>query len=242
MERPSGRWQLVLAAWAIALRTAVALPGSGESFEIALPEAEGPVTIAVFSADGRRIRTLCRDADVAAMQPGLNGLIMSWDGRDDADDDAPQGRYRVRGLVHGRILCDVMPFKGTNDTDPPAWTLSAPFPPDDRIVLRASRDALYEKPPPVSIRVAGRPGAWSLEADGIPLLTLPGGILPGEGKAFLKHGPTPGTALFSLGNGRNALTVQVSGLESIVPLDAGWIELPSRASHSAADPGESPAR
>jgi hypothetical protein len=238
MERPSGRRQLVLAALTITLAAAGAYAGSPQSFEIALPETEGPLTMAVFSADGRRIRTLCRDADAGSMQAGLNGVILSWDGMDDAGAEAMPGEYRVRGLVHGPVGCTALPFVGTDDSDPWNGELAS-FPPEDRIVLRAHRDALFEQSPLVTVRVIRGDGAWCLEADGIPLWSAPAGLLPGEGKATLRHGPIAGTALLSVRNGRKIVTVHLAGLDGIVSLNAGRIDFPSRSFHSAPDSGES---
>jgi hypothetical protein len=70
--------------------------------EYRLPEA-GPVTLAIFAADGRQLRTLVRG------HVGAGVHEVTWDGLDEAGRSAPSGVYfaRVttgRGSEHGRIV------------------------------------------------------------------------------------------------------------------------------------------
>jgi len=73
------------------------------SFAVALPELEGSVTFGIFTPSGSLARLLYNDAAVDAIPAGLNGLLMSWDGKDDQGETLPPGSYRGRGLVHGPL-------------------------------------------------------------------------------------------------------------------------------------------
>ena len=59
--------------------------------------AAGPVELSVWSADGRRVRTLI---DGAVRAAGPHALV--WDGRDDAGRPAASGAYLVRLRAEGR--------------------------------------------------------------------------------------------------------------------------------------------
>jgi hypothetical protein len=75
------------------------LHAADQTFTFALPEAEGRISLGVFDAAGELVRTLFVAAEEKDFQIGLNGLIATWDGRDDGGKTLPTGRYRIRGWV-----------------------------------------------------------------------------------------------------------------------------------------------
>ncbi|MFQ5600540.1 MAG: FlgD immunoglobulin-like domain containing protein, partial [Candidatus Krumholzibacteriia bacterium] len=62
-------------------------PGAWIQFELPVST---PVRIAVFNANGRRMRTLA----AGRRGPGMQRVF--WDGRDDHGKDAPSGVYWIR--------------------------------------------------------------------------------------------------------------------------------------------------
>lgn len=84
------------------------LPGllfaAGQQFTFALPELEGRISLGVFAPNGRLVRSLAVGAKETDFKIGLNGLIATWDGRDDAGNPAPSGKYQIRGFVVGEAL------------------------------------------------------------------------------------------------------------------------------------------
>ena len=70
-----------------------------QRFAFALPEAEGRISLGVFDSAGKLRRTLYVSAAEKDFKIGLNGLIASWDGKDDSGQPMPAGQYRVRGYV-----------------------------------------------------------------------------------------------------------------------------------------------
>ena len=69
--------------------------------EFALPEKEGRISLGVFDAKGTLVRNLFTLATEEDFKIGLNGLITSWDGLDDAGKSLPPGKYYARGFVVG---------------------------------------------------------------------------------------------------------------------------------------------
>jgi hypothetical protein len=67
---------------------------TGVHVAIAL-EAESSVSVAVYNRAGRRIRTLARNT-----RAGPGSFVVSWDGRDEQERDAPPGVY----LIHFRSI------------------------------------------------------------------------------------------------------------------------------------------
>ncbi len=77
------------------------LPAADQQFTFALPELEGRISLGIFSPEGRLVRTLAVGATESDFKIGLNGLITTWDGKDDAGNIQPAGKYIVRGFVIG---------------------------------------------------------------------------------------------------------------------------------------------
>jgi glucose/arabinose dehydrogenase len=59
------------------------------------PGAGGPVAVAIYGVDGRRVRQL------AAVEAGSGRTVRRWDGRDDQGRLQPSGHYFVRAIQDG---------------------------------------------------------------------------------------------------------------------------------------------
>jgi hypothetical protein len=70
-----------------------------QRFAFALPEAEGRISLGVFDSTSKLRRTLYVNAAEKDFKIGLNGLIASWDGKDDSGQPLPAGQYRIRGYL-----------------------------------------------------------------------------------------------------------------------------------------------
>lgn len=217
--------------------------GGQQSFTVALPELEGPVTMEIFSSSGERVRLLHRDAGVDTIPAGLNGLIMSWDGRDDQGRDVPAGTYRARGLVHGPLrvtalpVGNSLPIAAACREEADMFLLRPPFP-KNRITIRAAKDELLESRPLLSIDAGIEGDACVIRADGLPLLSIPmestGNVSPG-----ITHGPAAGTALITIDDPKGSSTYTIMGLDRLVPLNAGALEITADAFHPLPGAGES---
>jgi len=67
------------------------------------PPLEGTLSVGVYTLEGKLVRTLAQEANDDAFVAGLNGFIMSWDGKDDAGKVVPAGKYFVRGYAVGDL-------------------------------------------------------------------------------------------------------------------------------------------
>jgi hypothetical protein len=84
---------------AASLPSPVAVPAGTVKITFLPPPLEGTLSLGVFDRAGKLVRTLKSEALPADFTVGLNGLITSWDGRDDAGRVLPPGKYRVRGFA-----------------------------------------------------------------------------------------------------------------------------------------------
>ncbi len=215
------------------------------SFAVALPELEGPVTFGIFSPSGNLARLLYSDAAVDAIPAGLNGLIMTWDGNDDRGVALPPGSYKGRGLVHGPLSATPLPPRETwrpltlrEGTAEPFSPVLNPFP-QNRITVRATRDELLETRPLLAVTARIEGNRAVVEAEGLPLFSLPIEASGEDLRVTLSHGSSPGTALLAVGGGNGpGISYQLSGLDRLVPLNAGMLELAADSSGTSASAGE----
>lgn len=239
---------MLFLAWAVFLPASApgleAEGGSGQSFAVAIPELDGPVTLGIFSKDGTPIRLLQRDAPVDTIPAGLNGLILIWDGKDDQGRPVPPGTYRARGLVHGPMKVTSLPLSApqapATQTKPPMVPdfiphgAGEPQPPVQALMLPAAADALYEQRPQVALlpRVSGR--TVTLMVNGLPLLDLPSGN--GEiTSAAVTQGAETGAVTVTLRGSSGEKAFTVTGLGQLVPLEAGTLEIRGDAFLSPAE-------
>jgi hypothetical protein len=234
-------WQQVLGGIVLLLAVSAPLCATPQSFTVALPELEGPVTMGIFAADGRLVRLLYRDADIGSIPAGLNGLIMTWDGKDDEGREVPPGTYRARGLVHGPVSVSALPVCSAGFFSNPLGDLfqEKPLFPSDQIVLRAAPDELLESRPLLSIRAKPSKEGFEIAAEGLPLLTIPQTSVTDPLTLTFTHGDQLGRAVLTAEYGKSSEVYTVSGLHRIVPLEAGRLDIPADASHPAPVDGES---
>ena len=214
--------------------------GEGCTFAVALPELEGPVTLGIFSRDGSLVRLLYRDAAVESIPSGLNGLLMTWDGMTDQGQAAQPGTYLARGIVHGPLdssvvpvtLANSTPWENTPNLRPTSFaTNSNCFPyPSNILRVQAANDVLYGKPPVVVLSAQMNDRQWVLLANGLPVEQLPRAGTDGD-MVTMALGKWPGTALLTEHARQGSLQWTVAGLDRLVPIEAGTLDIPSRAFH-----------
>ena len=225
------------------LMAGAGLQAAPQNFAVALPELEGPVTMGIFAADGTRVRLLCRDADIGSIPAGLNGLIMTWDGKDDTGAEVPPGTYRARGLVHGPIRYTAVPRMSERSFFPqqqPELPWQRPAISPDTIVVKAPPDELLDSRPLLGIEAVREGQGVVLEAEGLPVWSSPSdlAIAPGD-EVFLRHGDSKGSALLVSRSPSGDVIRTITGLDRIVPLNAGTLEVSADASLPPVNSGES---
>jgi len=216
-----------------------------QSFAVALPELEGPVTLGIFSEEGILVRLLYREAPVESIPAGLNGLIMTWDEKDEQGHPVTAGNYWAKGLVHGPLSVSCLPFSELhNGPMPPPWPVVFASMPvfENSLSVRAAGDALMEKSPLLAVSASLDGNACILAVEGLPILSIP---LPSK---INKHSPQSIRLAHYLNEGRAFLMIEqpketstyvIAGLDHLVPLSAGKLEVSSDAFHSSPSAGES---
>ena len=74
------------------------------------PPLEGTISLGVYDAKGKLVRILKREADINEFTIGTDALSTTWDGRNDAGEEAPPGKYSARGFVAGDLKVEGVGF------------------------------------------------------------------------------------------------------------------------------------
>jgi hypothetical protein len=67
------------------------------------PPLEGTISLGIYNEGGGLVRVLHQEAELDEFTVGEDALLTRWDGKNDAGDDLPTGRYRARGYLVGRL-------------------------------------------------------------------------------------------------------------------------------------------
>ena len=98
------------------------------------PPLEGTISLGIYDAKGKLVRVLFREADINEFKIGQDALSTTWDGKNDAGENVPPGKYSAHGFVVGDVKIEGVGFF-FND-----WVTSADAPRFTRVRSLAMRD------------------------------------------------------------------------------------------------------
>src|SRR3954463_2549762 len=74
------------------------------------PPLDGTISLGVYDAKGKLVRVLFREADINEFTIGNDALTTSWDGKNDAGENVPPGKYSAHGFVVGDLKIEGVGF------------------------------------------------------------------------------------------------------------------------------------
>lgn len=114
--------------------TSSAAPARNVRISFVPPPLDGTISLGVYDAKGKLVRVLLREADINEFTIGQDALSKTWDGKDDAGENVPPGKYSAHGFVVGDVKIEGVGFF-FND-----WVTSADAPRFSRIRSLTMRD------------------------------------------------------------------------------------------------------
>jgi hypothetical protein len=112
------------------------------------------------------------------------------------------------------------------------------------LVVGAAKDALLENSPAVSITAIAEPNACILTAEGLPILNIP--LSSPQFDDFHQKirvaaimGEKNGSARLLIKDSQGTASYEISGLDRLVPISAGILDVKPDAFHSSQTAGES---
>ena len=87
-------------------------PAPARSIRISFlpPPLDGTISLGIYDAKGKLVRVLQREADINEFNIGTDALSATWDGKDDAGESAPAGKYSAHGFVVGDLKIEGVGF------------------------------------------------------------------------------------------------------------------------------------
>ncbi|HKP92541.1 MAG TPA: hypothetical protein VJS88_01500 [Chthoniobacterales bacterium] len=74
------------------------------------PPLDGTISLGIYDAKGKLVRVLFREADINEFTIGNDALSTTWDGKDDAGENVPPGKYSAHGFVVGDLKIEGVGF------------------------------------------------------------------------------------------------------------------------------------
>ena len=74
------------------------------------PPLDGTISLGIYDAKGKLVRVLFREADINEFNIGNDSLSTAWDGKDDAGENVPPGKYSAHGFVVGDLKIEGVGF------------------------------------------------------------------------------------------------------------------------------------
>jgi hypothetical protein len=74
------------------------------------PPLDGTISLGIYDAKGKLVRVLFREADINEFTIGHDALSTTLDGKDDAGENVPAGKYSAHGFVVGDLKIEGIGF------------------------------------------------------------------------------------------------------------------------------------
>jgi hypothetical protein len=128
------------------------------------PPMDGTISLGIYDHAGKIVRVLHQNAQLNDFTIGPDALATRWDGKDDATQDLPSGRYHARGYLIGALKREDL-----GETSPPPTESEA-----NVVKVRLIRNPLRkEKRPVVELGIGfNSEGSYLKTSDGLPLYKL----------------------------------------------------------------------
>ena len=126
---------------------------------------EGTISLGIYDQAGKLVRALHQNAELNGFTIGADALVTRWDGKDDAGQDLPAGRYHARGYLIGPLKAEDQGERSPPTAEPDA---------NASVKMQLLRNPLRkDKRPVVELGIGFNAGGTYLKtSDGLPLFKV----------------------------------------------------------------------
>src|SRR4029079_6827907 len=191
-------------------------PSTARSVRISFipPPMEGSISLGIYDQAGKLVRVLHQNAQLNDFTIGPDALVTRCEGKDNANQDSPPGRYNARGYVVGPLKREDL---GT--TSPPS-TETEP----NVVKVRLIRNPLRkDKRPVLELGIAFNSDASYLKtSDGLPLFKV--SEMPNVTRAGIAAKGENAVGIWQ-DDGTSVHQFHVSNVDQMMAFDCGEFEL-----------------
>src|SRR5206468_1634717 len=177
------------------------------------PPMEGTISLGIFDSNDKLVRVLHREAKIDNFTIDENALRTTWDGKNDAGEDLPPGKYRARGYLIAHLKVD-----DAGKVDSPPSSAS-----DHTSVKLVPNPLVSDTRSVVDVSVGfDSKGSFLETMDGLPLATISGGtnlvrvVIGKDGEKAVDVWQD---------NGSSIEQFRVSNIDKMMAFDCGFFEL-----------------
>jgi hypothetical protein len=191
-----------------------ASPAAARSVRIGFlpPPLEGTISVGIYDSNGKLVRVLHREAEIAEFEVGADALHTKWDGKNDAGEPLPAGKYSARGYVVGDLEIE--------EGEPVSDNVSPPA----KVSIKLIANPLTPGKRPSLDLSAGvdEDGTFLQTIDGLPLFTVD--ETPGIISAFVTQRGDKSLDFFQ-NDGDTTDGFHLTQVDRMMAFDAGDFEL-----------------
>ena len=177
------------------------------------PPMEGTISLGIWDSNDKLVRVLYREAKIDNFTIDENSLKTTWDGKNDAGDDLPAGKYRARGYLVAKLKVeDLGKTEGprANESDHiPVKLVPNPLSSDTRAVME------------VGVGFDDK-GSFLSTTDGLPLATINDN--PNLSRVGIKKDGEKAADIWQE-DASGTERLRVSGIDKMMAFDCGFFEL-----------------
>src|SRR5436190_7697279 len=177
------------------------------------PPTEGTISLGIFDSSDKLVRVLHRESKVDNFTIDENSLKTTWDGKNDAGEDLPTGKYRARGYAVGRLKVDDL---GKVEAPPNGAV--------DHVSVKLVTNPLVSDTRSVVDLTVGFDGKGSFlkTMDGLPLATV--NEAPNLARVSVEKEGEKAANIWQ-DDGSSIEHVRVSNIDKMMAFDCGFFEL-----------------
>jgi hypothetical protein len=178
------------------------------------PPMDGTISLGIFDANKKLVRVLHREAKIDDFTIDADSLNTTWDGKNDAGEDLPPGKYRARGYTIARLKIEQL---GKAAGPPPGEAT-------DHVSVKLVSNPLTSGPPPIVDLTVGFEDKGSVlkTMDGLPLCMI--GATPNLVRVLLTKESEKSVVLWQ-DDGAAVEQFRVSNIDKMMAFDCGDFDL-----------------
>jgi hypothetical protein len=179
------------------------------------PPLEGTISLGIYDTTGKLVRVLHQEAQLNEFTIGADALLTQWDGKNDAGEDLPAGKYRARGYLVGALKVEDL---GQVAESPPQNS------PGASVKVKLMPNPLHNDKRSTIDVAAGfdAEGSYLKTADGLPLFTV--SESPNLSRALVAKDGEKSIQIWQ-DNGASLHRFRISNIQKMMAFDCGEIEL-----------------
>jgi hypothetical protein len=177
------------------------------------PPMEGTISLGIFDPNDKLVRVLHRESKIDNFTIDENALKTTWDGKNDAGEDLPAGKYRARGYMVAKLKVE----DAGKAESPPAGAgdhvsvklVTNPLVSDTRTVME------------LGVSFDGK-GSFLKTTDGLPLATV--NEAPNLANVSIEKEGEKAADIWQ-NDGSSVEHLRVSNIDKMMAFDCGFFEL-----------------